>query len=263
MLRRAGRAISDGFRRALLAPEAVAAVLILLGLQAALNSQPLPGGAVTYWWAASFTSLPDTGYTLVAAALVLWLARVLVHAALIDRLARDTRRSAGQFLRAGRASLFPLARLLLFLAIPAWLWPVDAEWLGHGDLSPEGALGVVVGVLFVASLVLDFAAVRLVVEGRRSALFSLVSSLRFLGRHGGAAVAVHLLFFALALPLAGFALRWTTGDDAAALAASGALTLLVALVQAAWTAAQISLYQAALARPGWVAASRGDHEHHA
>ena len=162
------RALREGFARAASAP----AVLIGTFAVARLLEVPSPR-----------FSLFDTG---VRAAIVWLLFWSFVYGGVIDRLARNRPTRAYGFFAACGGHLMPLARLtLLAVAVESALLPI----VPASSMTRAGRTGVAIAVM-LASSVLVFARIRLVVEDRRSAIGALAGSIRFLRRNPSGFVVV-------------------------------------------------------------------------
>lgn len=141
-----------------------------------------------------------------AAWLVVW---SFLSGGVIDRLARGRpTRAPGFFAACGRC-FWRIVRLgavalsvysLLFVYVHEWIFDLGVERLTR-DLTVErtafairaAGYAVFLALLALASLVFDYARIRIVVEDRRSALGALASAARFVRRHPGGTIGLYLL----------------------------------------------------------------------
>jgi hypothetical protein len=150
------------------------------------------------------------------------LAWVFLSGGIISRYASDRAAPIPGFLSACRAYFFRFFRLalitavvygLIFGALHPWLFTILYPRLTAGIALERDAFAIRAGLyaLFVlllacANIVFDYARVRAVVEDRRSMLFALVASWRFLRNNPGGAVGVYVLNVILfAVTLAAYA----------------------------------------------------------
>ena len=173
------RAVREGFARAASAPA------LLIGTYAVARLLDVPSANL---------SLFSEGPRAVLVWLLFW---SFAYGGAIDRLARGRPTRAYGFFAACGGHLMPLARLaVLAIAVEAALLPI-ARAAATTDL---GRAGVALG-LILASAVLAFARIRLVVEDRRSAIGTMAASIRFL-RRNPSALAIWIVFW-----LAGYGLN--------------------------------------------------------
>ena len=164
----------------------------------------------------------------------------------IDRLARDRATGTHGFFAACGHFFLPMLRLTALAA------PIHAAWfLGLYPAIASNFLitAIIMVPLLVATTALfDFAAVRLVVEDRRSAIGAVIGSLRFIVRHAGAVVGLCVFYaFLVVMVLSMFAGgRVTVGTLVGIIALRTAMRL-------AFVGSQTGLFQARLAHAGYTA----------
>jgi hypothetical protein len=194
----------------------------------------------------------------------------------IDRLARDRRtRATGffaacgvhfwRFLRLGIVAWFVYATL--FGYVHGWIFQNGVARLTH-DLTVERTAFLVrlagyliFGALLVtASIVFDYARVRIVVEDRRSALGALVAGARFAWRNLGAVVALYLVnsaIFVLVIALYAVAAPGAPGSEMktfAVLAVGEIYILARHYLKLVFYASETALFQHAFAHAAYTAA---------
>lgn len=168
------RALREGFVRAASAPA------ILIGAFAVARFLDVPSANL---------SLFDAGARAVIVWLLFW---SFTYGGIIDRFARDRPTRAHGFFAACGGHLMPLARLaVLAIAVEAAVLPIGGELMRTSLGRAAAAVA-----LMVASAVVAFARIRLVVEDRRSAFGALAASIRFLRRNPSGIVV--LIIFGLA-----------------------------------------------------------------
>jgi hypothetical protein len=207
----------------------------------------------------------------VAAYLALWL---LLWGGLIDRLARDRKVGAARFFaacgaNAGRFIRLAIAVGLVYWAILGWLHPLLFQGI-YGrltrNMTAEGdavvlriaLYAVFVGALVIAALVADVARVRIVVEGRRSALGAIVAGVRFIRRRPiGLAAVYGLNVLAVSIVVAVWYFIAPAADAPVWVAVGVAQVYLLLRIcsRLAFMASYVSLFQATLAHAGYVAPS--------
>jgi hypothetical protein len=235
--------------------EGVARTLLALGgLDAAAAPAPAPDPA-------------SLSATVFAAALGLFL-----WGGILDRLARQRPTRTAAFFAACGVHFFRFVRLgaiagAAYWAIFGWLYPLlsggSYDWWTRaftpGAAPPMSAVsgGVMIAAIALAGLVADFAAVRAVVEDRRSMIGAVLASLRFVRRRVARVAGLYLLnVIALALVAA----VWAVAAPSAA--ASASWTLLagqIVLLARVWTrlvlaASEIVFFQSELAHAAYAAA---------
>jgi len=207
----------------------------------------------------------------VGAWLVVW---SFLSGGIIDRLARDRRtRSEGFFGAAG--THFPailrlgLLALIVYGALFRWLHPLLVD-RAYGrlttDMSVERSAFLVRFVLYAvfgtlvaaANLIIDYARIRIVVEDRRSAIGSLVASLRFVRRHTAAVAGLYLLntlLFVVLIAIYGIVSSGAAPGAAVlyALIVGELYVLARHYVKLSFYASQTALFQARLAHAGYTA----------
>ena len=231
------RAVREGFARAVSAPA------LLFGLFAVARLLDVPSANL---------SLFSEGTRAVIVWLLFW---SFAYGGAIDRLARGRPTRAYGFFAACGGHLMPLARLaVLAIAAEAAFLPI-ARATASTDV---GAAGVAV-VLILASAVLGFARIRLVVEDRRSAVGTVAASIRFL-RRNPSGLGIWIVF-----ALAGYGLDSLYGSLVPSSAVATSSDLRVRAPQEAFLAihlwlklsayaAGIALFQSRLAHAGYTAA---------
>ncbi len=208
-----------------------------------------------------------------AAWMVVW---SFLSGGVLDRLARARPTRAPAFFGACGAYFWRLARLgvlagavyyLLFAYVHPLLFDDLYGWVTR-DLTAERAAFLVrlAGylvfglVLVLASLVFDYARIRIVVEDRRSAIGALAASGRFVRRRAGPALALYLLngaAFVLAVLLYAALVPGAPRAGVAAwlVLAIGQLYIVVRhYLKLVFYASQTSYFQGALAHAGYTAA---------
>ena len=209
--------------------------------------------------------------------LVLWLLTwSFASGGIVDRLARDRPVGGQAFAGAcGRYGL-RLARLglaawatywVLFTYVHYWIFSVGYAALVRDLTSERTAFLIRVGgyVLFLAVLlpvnvVFDYARIRLVVEDRRSVLFALAASLRFIGRHLKVVSGLYALNTLLFLVIVGLYVALAPGarNDGGrlwlAVGIGQAYVLARVVLKLQFIASQIGVFQQALASEVLVAA---------
>lgn len=200
------------------------------------------------------------------------LAWLFLSAGVIDRYARMRPTGAWGFFGVSGAFLPRFLRLgALALGVQAWLFAVLHPGIADvydslvANVTEERtALLIRIGLelpllLAVAAvqLVFDYARVRAVVEDRRSMLGACLAALRFLSRHGGAAIVVYAAnILVLGLVIAAYAIV-APGASAPVwlVLLIGQLYILGRLAaRLAFWASATSLFQSRLAHAGYVAA---------
>lgn len=239
-------------------PSVLGFAAVLRNLSDLADNQPLPtviAGAVAAW-------------------LVVW---SFLAGGILDRYARHRTVGTTGFFAACGTHVWPLLRLggialVLYAVLFAWIHPLLFDdglyrWLTQ-DFDSERLAFVVRALLYVAfafllaavNIVVDYARVRLVVEGRRSAVFAMTAGERFVRRHLSGAVGLYLLntagflaliaLYALVAPGAGRS-GWTMWLTLLVGQAYIALRLGVKL---GFCATQVVFFQRSLAHADYVAA---------
>jgi hypothetical protein len=269
-----GRAIGEGWRRALGAPALVAGlfgvwVLAALpfgvvlgpahwqwrGLSEAVFTlvDPLP----SHWsagWALPTTvaysadnSLTVRSYVLYPGAILLWL---FLAGGALDRLARVRPLRTAAFSAACGVYFLRFLRLaaLFWLIYRALTW-VPVLLAPLSESSPTAVRVLIAIELSIMGLIVDFAMVRMVVEDRRSAIGALLASVRFVRRHMLLAAAVFAVnaFLAWAVVALWVAVPFT-------IVSALVVALLRVIVMLVWMASEIALFQDSLAHAGYTAA---------
>jgi len=207
----------------------------------------------------------------IGAWLVVW---SFLSGGIIDRLARDRwTRSEGFFGAAG--THFPailrlgLIALIVYAALFRWVHPLlfdRAYGRLTSDMSVERSAFLVRFVLYAvfgilvaaANLIIDYARIRIVVEDRRSAVGSLVASLRFVRRHAAAVAGLYLLntllFVVLIATYAIVSSRAAPGAAVSYALIVGELYVLARhYLKLAFYASETALFQSRLAHAGYTA----------
>jgi hypothetical protein len=140
-----------------------------------------------------------------AAWMIVW---AFLSGGVLDRLARGRPTRSPGFFAACGTHVWRFARLgvlalgvyyLLFAAVHPWVFSAvdrltrDVTVERTAFLINLGGYAVIGLLLVLASLVFDYARIRIVVEDRRSALGALVAAIRFVRRHRGGAAGLYLL----------------------------------------------------------------------
>jgi hypothetical protein len=187
---------------------------------------------------------------------LLFLAWVFLAGGIIDRLARDQRSPSRRFFAASGACFGPLVRLALIMlavyaALLTWIEPAMARAADTENTTVRMALfGTLAILIFLISLVFDYARVRLVIEDRRSAIGALAASLRLIRAWPGRVLAAQAIFWLLLVAWMWARALTPPGDSlfAQTLTSAGEIFFKLALV-----ATQAATYQSVLASAGWVA----------
>jgi hypothetical protein len=214
--------------------------------------------------------------SLVAVALVYSCLWVFLAGGVIDRFARDRATYAHGFFMASGVFFLRFLRLGLLMAVVygalfrglhVWLFNRLYPRLTHDVTVERTAFLIRLGlyllfgiVLLACNLVFDFAKIRAVVEDRRSMIGATAAAVRFLGRHGLAAIGLYaansalfllvLVAYAAVAPGVGGTgwVMWTGF-------VVGQLYILARVwVKLAFWASGTSLFQGRLAHEGYVAA---------
>lgn len=213
----------------------------------------------------------------VAGALAIYLvAWTFVSGGILDRYARQRRTRAHGFFAASGVYFWRFLRLgviagivywFLFAYVHKWLFDDLYTWLTR-DLAVErtaflwrAALYLIFGAMLIkASVILDYARIRMVVEDRRSAIGSLLAALGFIVRRRRRVTGLYALnalgfvvligIWALVAPGAGGAgfSMWM------GFALSQAYVLARLLLKLQFMASQTALFQASLAHAAYTAA---------
>jgi hypothetical protein len=195
---------------------------------------------------------------------------------IIDRFARQRPTRAHGFFAASGVFFLRFLRLAAFAGAAYWLlYGVvhellfeDLYTLATRDLAVERtaflwrvALYAVFGALLVlVNVIVDYAKIRAVVEDRRSMLFALVASARFLAHHPGRALGLYGLNAALFTAVAGAWFLIAPGARGAGVAMWAGVVLAQLYIGARlflklhFLASQTALFQASLAHAAWTAA---------
>lgn len=231
------RAVREGFARAVSAPA------LLIGTYAVARLFDVPSASL---------SLFSEGARAVIVWLLFW---SFAYGGAIDRLARGRPTRAYGFFAACGGHLMPLVRLaVLAIAAEAALLPIARA----SAATEMGRAGVALA-LMLASAVLAFARIRLVVEDRRSAIGAVAASVRFL-RRNPSGLGIWIVF-----ALAGYGLDNLYGFLVASSGVATPSNLKVRASQEAFLAirlwlklsaygAGIALFQSRLAHAGYTAA---------
>ncbi|MEZ5317968.1 MAG: hypothetical protein R2752_11260 [Vicinamibacterales bacterium] len=269
----------EGWRRVLTAPVAAGGFLAagLAFTLAPFGADPLGLGELLFHQILGFDGTPSFVLDLrlhraagtapagtIAAYVILWL---FLAGGLIDRLARGRVVRAPAFFGACGAHAGAFLRLAVIVGAVDWLL---LAWVGRvsqgatpgGDLLVPGPAGswplaivwwaATLG-LALTCLVADYARIRLVVEGRRSAVAALGAAWRFVRRRPGRTAALYLLNVVAGLvPLA----LWAAAGPAAGGFGGVAIALYLVLRAAtrlAFIATEIAFFQGELAHAGYTA----------
>jgi hypothetical protein len=246
----AGAAFVQGWLRVWRARVLLAGVLLATALLATVA--PVAGGAALgpasrttgLALAAALELRPgmDDAWRAPLAALIAHLAFSLVLlGALLARLAADRTLGIHACFAAGTARVFRFLRLGLVAAVAG----MAAVTIIVSSPGPAGAF-LTLALLFLASLFVGYAEVRLVVEDRRTVLGALVAGARFVRANPGATLGLHLVN-AIVCGMA-FLPLILLAPPAAGVAGLGPAALTLALfpvvvVQVQWTASQVALFQ--------------------
>jgi hypothetical protein len=211
-----------------------------------------------------------------AAAVVVYLGLwTLLSGGVLDRLARGRREGPAAFVSACRACVFRFLRLAplvaaAYWALFRWLHPLLLTTIyGRvaGDFTGEPQALVVRGILWglflaclaVVGLTVDFIAVRLVVEDRRSVIGATAAALRFMRRRAWRIAGLAILNAVAALIVARLWLQVAPGPSAAnwLVLGLGLLYLLARLwARLAFMASEVVFFQGELAHAQYTARSR-------
>lgn len=269
-----GRAIGDGWRRALGAPVLIVGLfwvwaLAALAFGVVLSSDawqwrgvsealftlvdPLPSHWSAAWGLPTSVSYSTAhrfmvqSYVLYPAGILLWL---FLAGGVLDRLARGRSLRTAAFSAACGVYFFRFLRLAaLFWAI---YWALSWVPVLMGPLfesSPTVARILIAIELTIVGVIADFAMVRMVVEDRRSAIGALLASLRFVRRHVFSAVVVFAVHALLAWAVVSL---WIAAPFT--IVSALVLALLRIAVMLGWMASEIALFQSLLAHAGYTAA---------
>lgn len=206
-----------------------------------------PGPLLVVMQAYELDGIADVNPLAVGLTLLIYL---FLWGGILDRLARARVVGSGPFFAACGVYFWRLIRLSVPLAAAYWV-----IWREY----PEVPAAVSIAGLVVAGIVLSYAAVRMVVEDRRSALGAIVASLRFIRRRPIAVLALYGLNIATLLAISmvwTLLMFWT--HEALSTASSGAAVaaglLLQFLGRLALATSAIALFQSSLAHAGYTAA---------
>ena len=188
-------------------------------------------------------------------AILLWL---FLLGGILDRLARDRPIRTASFFAACGVYFFRFLRLALPVALIYWAFQ---QWLiaAVADLAarwPDAWHVILVAVVAAIDAVAHIAAVRMVVEDRRSAIGAWMAAIRFVVRRPARVGGLYLVNWLIGLALFSAWFRLVPpGTDASALAlASATVVMAVRLIaRLAWLASEIVLFQESLAHAGYTA----------
>lgn len=227
----------------------------------------------------SISSVLDAQWEIVpiASVLVAYLACwTFLSGGILDRFARQRPTRTHGFFAASGVYFFRFLRLAvvagalywwLFAYVHAWLFDEWYRSITH-DINVERvaflwrvAMYVIFGALLVlVNTVFDYAKIRIVVEGRRSAVIALWAALRFVRRHPGRVFLLHGLnsaTFLLVIAVWAFTAPGVTGAGILMVMAFvvGQIYVLVRLaLKLHFLASQTALFQASLAHATYTAA---------
>jgi hypothetical protein len=245
-----GAAFSQGWHRVWRARLMMAGILLATALLAV--AAPVAGGA------ALGPASRSIGLALAAAIEVQLAAIDLPHApvvaviahltvslvllgALLARLAADRPLGVRACVTAGLVRAFRFLRLGLVGGLASLL----AAAILFASPNAVGAY-LSLALLFIVSLFVSYAEIRLVIEDRRTILGALVAGARFVRAHPGATLGLHMLN-ALVCGVAFLPLIWLAPPPAGTVGldpVTSTLALLpVVVVQLQWTASQVALFQ--------------------
>lgn len=262
-----GGALRQGAARLVRAPAVLAGTILLAAL---FTVPPAPAARAALWlhagdvwsiWLLGYGPIVPGAWDYVPApwadgaellrGLVFW---SLLSGGVLDRYARDRpTRGRGFFAACGAhaPAMFRLALVALALnaTFNLWLYP-RVEY-------SRGIFVAVTAVLFVISVTVTYAQVRMVIEDRRSALGALLAAARF-ARRNPAAIALHALLVAAAwavkFALVGVLSRSDEFSMARVGAAEGLIVVQYLLILLSWAAAVV-LFQSRLAHASYTAGS--------
>ena len=188
-------------------------------------------------------------------AILLWL---FLLGGILDRLARDRPLRTAAFFAACGVYFFRFLRLALPLALIYW---VTYQWLiavvvDVATRWPDAWPVILIAVVAAIDAVAHIAAVRMVVEDRRSAIGAWMAAIRFVVRRPARVGGLYLVNWLIGLALFSAWFRLVPpGTDASALAlASATVVMAVRLIaRLAWLASEIVLFQESLAHAGYTA----------
>lgn len=215
--------------------------------------------------------------TTIAGATVAWLVVwSFLSGGVIDRLARARRTRSSAFFAACGVHFWRFLRLgaiawlvyaTLFGYVHAWIFTGGVERLTRdvtvertGFLIRLGGYAVFGTLLVLASIVFDYARIRIVVEDRRSAIGALLAGARFVWRNAGAVAGVYVLnalaflVLILAYSLVAPGAPRGTLSTLAVLAIGEAYILARHYLKLVFYASQTALFQGALAHAAYTAA---------
>jgi hypothetical protein len=166
---------------------------------------------------------------------------------ILDRLARDRRVGTAAFFGACAVYFFRFLRLAVPIGLAYW---AIFRWL-------QDYLVIYCLAMLAVLLLADFAKVRAVVEDRRSMLGALLASFRFLRRNAIDTVGLYLFGLAelfMVIALTNTSRSWAFMHGWAGLAVVVVLIAFTFYARLALAAAQVALFQGALAHAGYTAA---------
>lgn len=262
-----GGALRQGAARLMRAPAVLAGTILLAAL---FTVPPAPTARAALWlhagdvwsiWLLGYGPIVPGAWDYVPApwadgaellrGLVFW---SLLSGGVLDRYARDRpTRGRGFFAACGAhaPAMFRLALVALALnaTFNLWLYP-RVEY-------SRGIFVAVTAVLFVISVTVTYAQVRMVIEDRRSALGALLAAARF-ARRNPSAIALHALLVAAAWAVKFALVRVLSRSDEFSMvgvgAAEGLIVVQYLLILLSWAAAVV-LFQSRLAHASYTAGS--------
>jgi len=261
-----GGALRQGAARLVRAPAVLAGTILLA---AAFTVAPAPSVREALWlhagdvfsiWLLGFAPLVVDSWNYVAAPLLDGASLVrgllfwsFVSGGVIDRYARDRpTRGRGFFAACGAHAPAMLRLALLALAVNA----AFSLWMFPRVRDGQVLSAAVTLAMFVVSLTLTYAQVRIVVEDRRSALGALLAASRFVRRNPGALVLHALLVAAAAAVKFGLIRLLVNAGSETGAAEVGIVEGLIVgqyvLVLLAWASAAV-LFQSRLAHASYTA----------
>jgi hypothetical protein len=220
------------------------------------------------------TFVDNTGFPIVIAVAVSahMIVSLFLIGGVLDRLARDRAIGAAAFFSACGMYAARFLRLAIIATVMYWFLLVPYhQWLFEElysslteNLTIErtaffyrvGLYAAFLLPLLLVNLVFDYAKVRAVVEDRRSMIGAVVSAVRFIRRHPGAAIGLYLLDALLFLGVIGLYFLVAPGayvPNAVAFAIGQLYIVLRVMVRLQFAASQIALFQNRLAHAGYVA----------
>lgn len=197
--------------------------------------------------ASRLEGIADVNAVAVCLTLVIYL---FLWGGILDRLARARVVGSGPFFAACGVYFWRLLRLGVPIALAYWL-----IWHEYASVHPSVSLPA----LLLVGIILSYAAIRMVVEDRRSALGAIVAALRFIRRRPIAVFALYVLNVATVIAIS---MVWTflmfsnavTESTVWSSPATIAGLLAHFLARLALAASAIALFQGSLAHAAYTAA---------